>query len=790
MLVNKRWIHFCIIAGLALLYFRVVYLHPHEMMYSSDSDLIRDLRPQHSFMVEALKRDGEVPLWLPWRWSGTPFQANPLSAIYYPVNWLLFPISPDHSYGYFFMIHAVIAGIFMYMYLAEIGLGRPAGLLGAILYMFGGAAFSMYFYQLTPHTFSWLALLLFLAERIVRYPSIYYAVLMALIAAIQFLGCHTQFFSFGMCLLSCYFLWIIFLRPAGDTGGRRLLLCGYLMVSCALFVALVAVQLLPALELSRYLSRRGGLSFYEASYPLFYPWKLWRCVCAAPGESPSGGIYFGFGISMLALWGMVLSKRRSKLFFAVFALVSAIYSMGKLSPLFYLCYKLLPPLRYFRDPARSLWIFSYSWIVLASLGLDSLLNGAGAAHSPDVSRRRSVKLACAAILISVPAFVLNTSWGQRLAMKCARCLYLLAHFSSPFDAHLREVEEILSQGAWMSLQLLIFIAATYLLLYLIVRRSSSFRRKVIFPLIAIAVTGELFFMGRGLETIRPEVLYEETEPVRFIRSQSGRYRVLGMGTPRPLPQFLAARYGIELVDGYSPSVLADYVNFTNRAASIEEKKAVTKLPLTDKSMDDIKNNNFLDLLNVRFILSLEPSEKEKYRLRGTFRDVPLYRQFKGIVPAPDYYVYENTTALPRAFIVPRAKVVSDREELLCLVGEIDPRKVVLLEREAGAATGEEPFRSVPYASYRPNEIELHVETDHPAYLVLSEIWYPGWKAFDNGREKEVLRVNYLLRGIFLEAGDHTVVFRFQPASYEIGRLVSLAALAVSAGAVLVSFRKR
>jgi len=647
----------------------------------------------------------------------------------------------------------------------------------------------MYFYHHVGYLFAWTALLLFLAERIVRYPNIFYALVIGMVAAIQFLGCHAQYFTFSMCMLSCYIIWLILRRAKGDKGNAISRICGYLLLSCAVFFSLVAVQLLPSLELSRYFSRRGGFSFHEASYSLFYPWHLWRCIFTPPGKGLYS-IYFGSGISMLALWGMVLSKRRIKIFFSAFALVSIIYALGKFSPLFYLCYKLLPTFKYFREPERSILVFSFCWIVLASLGLDSLLNGSNSSHPPKVLFKRSMRLAIGAILVSLPVFLLSTSRVQELALRCTRYLYYLAHFSSPFDAHRGEIEELLSEGAWMGLQLLLFMAASYLLLSLVIRRSPFFRRSVIFPLLVLIVIGELFFAGGGLQSIRPEVLYEEIAPVRFIKSQGGRFRVLGMGNPRPLPQFLAQHHGIELVDGYSPSVLADYLRFTDLDMSLEEKKAVTKLPITDKAIEDIDGGNVLDLLNVRFIFSLQPAESGHYKLRGTYHDVPVYRQFGGLVLEPDYYVYENTTVLPRAFVVPGAKVVQDREELLSYISDIDPKLVVLLEKEAGLATGDEPFKSVPYDSFKPNEIKLGVEVSHPAYLVLSEIWYPGWKAFDNGREKEVLRANYLLRGIFLEAGDHTVVFRFQPASYKIGRLVSLVALAVSVGAILISFRKR
>lgn len=769
--MNKRWVHLCIIVILALVYFRGVYLRPGEMVYSPNSDLIRYHAPQYSFLMEAFRRDGEIPLWLPWRWCGTPLLADSQSSVFYPFTWILSPIPPDYRHGYYFIIHAVMGGIFMYLYLTEIGLSRPAGLGGGIFYMFGGLGFCMYFYHHVGYLFSWTPLLLYFAEKIVRRPTVYLAALLGLVAAAQFLGCHAQYFTFNMCMLSCYLAWIVFWRLREDAGAA-LRVGGYLILSCGIFLSLIAVQLLPSMELSQYFSRRGGFSFYDSSYSTFYPWDLWRCVFTAPG-TVYFPIYFGFCVSLLSFWGMVLNTRRVKIFFMLFSLMCLIYALGKFSPLFYLCYKLLSPFRYFRDPRRSLWIFSFSWIALAALGLDSLLRGGGAAYFREASYRRSMRLAAVTAVASLPIFFLITLPGKGLAMVAARRAYALGHFRLPFEAHRGEIEELLSRGSWMSLQLLLFIAVSYLLLCVVLRRSPLFLKRVVFPLLVIGATAELFLAGRDLHTIRPEILYEETEPLRFLKSQAGTFRVLGMGSPRPLPQFLARHYGIELADGYSPSVLADYLRFTGLEAPVDEIKGITKLPLTEATIDDLGPDNVLDLLNVRFVLSLQPAADDRFELRRTFHRVPVYRQLKGIVPERDYYVYENTSAMPRAFIVPEARVIPDREELLRRIATFDPRRVVLLERHAGDAPGDEPFRAVAYESCSPNRIDLDVELRHPAYLVLSEIWYPGWKAYDNGREKEVLRVDYLLRGMHLDPGAHSIVFRFEPESYTAGRAISI-----------------
>ena len=72
---------------------------------------------------------------------------------------------------------------------------------------------------------------------------------------------------------------------------------------------------------------------------------------------------------------------------------------------------------------------------------------------------------------------------------------------------------------------------------------------------------------------------------------------------------------------------------------------------------------------------------------------------------------------------------------------------------------------------------VYAETAQPALLVLGEIWYPGWQATIDGIEQPIVRVNGLLRGVYLEPGEYRVVWRYRPASLSWGAAVTLCALA-------------
>ena len=85
-----------------------------------------------------------------------------------------------------------------------------------------------------------------------------------------------------------------------------------------------------------------------------------------------------------------------------------------------------------------------------------------------------------------------------------------------------------------------------------------------------------------------------------------------------------------------------------------------------------------------------------------------------------------------------------------------------------------------------NRLVVETELDAPGLLVLSEIWYPGWLARDNGRETPILRTDAILRGVTLEPGAHTLEFDYRPWTVRLGLAVSLGAALV----LLVAFAFR
>ncbi|MFH1953630.1 MAG: YfhO family protein [Pseudomonadota bacterium] len=93
-------------------------------------------------------------------------------------------------------------------------------------------------------------------------------------------------------------------------------------------------------------------------------------------------------------------------------------------------------------------------------------------------------------------------------------------------------------------------------------------------------------------------------------------------------------------------------------------------------------------------------------------------------------------------------------------------------------------------TYRPDEISLSTNSSAPGFLFLSEIMYPGWRAYIDGKPTRILRGNYLFRVIELHEGHHVVRFVFDPLSIKVGIGMTIFTLFMLLILIVYRFRKR
>jgi hypothetical protein len=135
------------------------------------------------------------------------------------------------------------------------------------------------------------------------------------------------------------------------------------------------------------------------------------------------------------------------------------------------------------------------------------------------------------------------------------------------------------------------------------------------------------------------------------------------------------------------------------------------------------------------------------------------------------YLYENMYVLPRAFVVGQVEPMEDLDAALEWVQAHDVRHMVAVEggrplpppgeREL-ASTSREVQAEVAWVRRSPNRLVLDVTLDRSGFLVLSQVWYPGWRVEVDGQPEVLYRVDGVLSGLHLESGSHIVAFVYRP----------------------------
>jgi hypothetical protein len=148
---------------------------------------------------------------------------------------------------------------------------------------------------------------------------------------------------------------------------------------------------------------------------------------------------------------------------------------------------------------------------------------------------------------------------------------------------------------------------------------------------------------------------------------------------------------------------------------------------------------------------------------------------------------ENPQFEPRAWVVGRAEVIADEEAILKRMRDpqFNPATAVILERAPGIAmaSGDSPIGTCQVRKYENGDLDVDTDTTRDGYLVLSEVYYPGWRATIDGREVPVERADYLITALPLPAGKHHVTYRYDPVSFKVG--AGCTAASCLAGAVLL-----
>lgn len=158
------------------------------------------------------------------------------------------------------------------------------------------------------------------------------------------------------------------------------------------------------------------------------------------------------------------------------------------------------------------------------------------------------------------------------------------------------------------------------------------------------------------------------------------------------------------------------------------------------------------------------------------------------------YFRERESYMPRAWVVHDA-IVTDTSKIAELMKnpEIDYSKTVILEEEynMNLINNDDLSSSAECIQYSNNSMKFKVDAKADGFLVVSEIWYPAWKAYINGTEAKIFAANYCFRAVPIKKGNHIVEMKYESSSFSTGSIITIISLIVAiAGISIISFSKK
>jgi hypothetical protein len=706
------------------------------------ADLVGQIYPWRAYASRSLHH-GSVPLWNPYSACGMPFLANDQSSVLSPANFLLSALlPPEQAQTLFALLTLLAACLFTYGLSRALGSAPVGGVLAGLTFGFGGFIFIWLGYPLAA-TAAWFPALLWATHTLMGRPTLPKAALVALIIGAQFLAGHL---STSVHMLGFWVIFVGYEAVARRHGARRraLALAGLALL---LGSGLAAPQLLPTGEYFGLSTIRGkGRSRWAADSTgqslrkglLGDAWFLRNLAATEVGllfapelrGNPAFNDY-----RPTAGYGNYAERASYIGALALIALVA-----GALR---------LPVPGYRRFFTIAAWAFLAILLHLPVLNLTIYLPVLRFAAP---QRLRFAFTLCASVVLALTV----TGWlsasgrdkrrlrgallaGGALVAALGAAGALLAWF------HLASGLSRLGVGSAFVRSAKVFVppTATVAAVGMLLRG----RRSLVAGLVLVTVADLFTFAARWQPTARPEHVLP---PVAMAR-RLGHARITG--PPAVLRPDLAVAYGIYDTRAYDPMAVGRYVTL------VEALHGATP-----------GSRPWLVLGPQERLPALERLTSAAYTWRRGDDGVPALERISG--------------SLPRAYIAARVRPSTSRQALIALAAGLDPSETTLTEG---------PSRPPQHVSRGPATIiadrpnHVMVRGTGPGLLVLTDVYYPGWRATVNGRAAGILPANYAFRGVEVSEGQSDVGFTYEPASYRIGLFLGLTSLAITlaiAGAAL------
>jgi hypothetical protein len=710
-------------------------------------------------------RAGQLPLWNPLVGGGAPLAANLQTGAFYPGNFLHLIVPTEYALGYTALLHVSLAGLFMYAYLRTLKLSTLAATLGALAFQLNGFLIARLGFMSITVTLPWLAAWLWRVEKLVirdRGSGIRETLWLALAIGLGVLAGHAQTAVYGLVLVGTYFVWRA-LNPhanpppfatATNRGGawssRRHATLSFVGFAIAVMIGLglAAIQLIPAAELTRESQRAGGLESIKVLTHSYWPPRLLTLLSPDFFGNPAQNNFWGYdnywenaayiGVLPLVLamwmmgqrikdWGSGIRRRVSE---------SANQQMGESS----LVIRYLSLVKFFSLGTLVSLVLAFGWFTPIYVWLYENVPGFDLFQGP--ARWLVVTIPALCVLAALGAQRwLDHGFSRRAANRLilAGLALVVAGIGALFVLSGRFGPATLRLGGLLSITGWLF-------------RLRIRDRKPMLMVVGV-VALDLISAHFALNPVLSAAVYHAPNPAAdAIKADGLAGRIFYFDSDESTLKFGTYLARDRQFTGYGPNDLTHWLNFRQ-----------TLLPNLAMIDGLASANNFDSLIIGRYLALLDQINAAPFdaarllldQLNVTYIASPRSLDLPIVYRADDVTIYRNDQALPRARIV--------------------------LDLAANGRITIAPESSIKSLTDSGNTVTIRAVSPMAGYLVLADVYYPGWHAWVDGTQVPIELANTAFRAVKLTVGEHVIEFRYEPASVQTG-----AALTVVSGLIVLS----
>ncbi len=735
----------------------------------------RDGAGLHYAMWSYLKQrlaEHSWPLWFPYDGLGAPFIGSAISATFHPVSLLLLAFSVAET------MRLAALGSFALAFAATWALARQFGCskgncaFAALSFTYCGALVS----QVSNPTFLMAGATLPLFWLGIAKSAQGRAATGIAVGAFALALCAVAGDVQGALLMGAMAIPIYF--AAANSSSRLLRAVWVVAATGAWGMALSAAQLLPAADAFRQIDRAAGLPWTEVTRWSLHPARLPELffgdvVHWVPGSDVPNiirrdilgsdglwsttlclGVLAAFGASLALLLGK--KGRRANLILLATAVLLIWLALGAFGQLYGMAYRFVPLWSAFRFPEKLVLHASLPLVLLAARGFSA------ADDATDEKQKRSALLVTI-LWLTIPAVLSCALIWSPLSAPWHEYWARLAGQGAISFAIAAAAAIVLWRGA--SLASLCIPLLAFLQLYTVNRRSAELCTA---PSWAVEPRSEVAEALRRMEATplfgKARVTVAFSRPGRLVPSEAsaevGTQAAAALWEREALYPDHNALFGVESIGRILPIRPQGYAVWREHASPA-----------------------IWPLFNTRYIVTAPEDES---------RLAPLHASRVALLPGLDLAVVRLERALPRAYFAAPWLAASTEEAAARLSNpSVLSGARAAVVTASGIPSADDAEGSARVDSYQPERVELRASVARAGVLVLNDGYFEGWKAWVDGKEALIFPVNLLVRGVWLEPGDHRIVFEYpMPLALRAGIGISTATALASLALLVLALAKR